>query len=404
MLYVAQVILYTGILYAIYILLLRNRPMHSFNRAYLLAITILPVVVPFIKLSALTSFFENNRIANVRLPEMVVAQVQQQTVDTGINWFGLTYILVALLMVVLFISRYIKLRSVLKQGIRVEHKDYTLLLDTQYGPGSWGRYILLPDEQVHETIVEHEAAHIRLKHSRDIIFINLLQCIFWPNLFLQVIKNELKQLHEFQADAAVGIDRQQYGELLLSNVFNTCSLPFTHSFNIHPIKRRILMLKKQTKKPLIVTIGFVAMMAAGMLLFNMVALQSCTTKKWEVYKAQEVDKGAEFNGNLYEYLAKNIKYPEEAIQEKLEGRVVVRFTVDEEGNVKDAEVVTENYKGADGKATGTPGHDGLFGSVGLNVIRNMPKWIPAEKGGKKVAVSMTQPITFRLPATNAAAS
>lgn len=396
MLYLAQVIAYTGIFYMVYMLLLRNKPMHQFNRAYLLSIIVLPVLIPFVKLSALTSYFENNKVVNMRLPEVMISDVkQQQAIDNTIDWILLGYIVVALLMITLFIRKWIKLNGVIRRSTKIKEADYTLLLNTSHGPGSWGKYILLPEEEIHETIVQHEAAHIRLKHSRDIILINFVQCLFWPNLFLQAIKKELKQLHEFQADAAVGMDRQQYSELLLANVFNTCTLPLTHSFNIHPIKRRISMLKKRTNKPLALALGLITILATSALLFNMVALQSCKAKKWEVLKATEVDRIAEFNGDYVKFMSENIVYPKEALDNNIEGRVTVKITIGEDGVVRDAKVLSEKYRGncnADIKVD-----SGLFAKAALEVIRKMPKWIPAEKNGKKVAVEFTMPISFKLP-------
>jgi TonB family protein len=396
MLYLVQVIAYTGIFYMVYMLLLRNKPMHQFNRAYLLSIIVLPVIIPFVRLSSLTSYFEQNRIVNMRLPDVIINGVQEQrVVNSTIDWALLGYTAIALLMIVLFIRKWMKLSAVIKHSEKIQEADYTLLLNTSHGPGSWGKYILLPDEQIHETIVQHEAAHIRLKHSKDIILVNLVQCLFWPNLFLQAIKQELKQLHEFQADAAVGMDRQQYSELLLANVFNTCTLPLTHSFNIHPIKRRIRMLKKRTSKPLAIAIGLVTVLATSALLFNIVALQSCKPKKWEVMQATQVDKMAEFKGDYIKFMSENIVYPKEALYNNIEGRVTVQITVGEDGVVRNAKVLSENYQGpgtADVKLD-----SGILAKAALEVVGKMPKWLPAEKNGKKVAVVFTMPISFKLP-------
>lgn len=388
MLYLVQVIAYTGILYIVYMLLLRNRPMHGFNRAYLLSIILLPVIIPFIKLSSLTTYFEKNTVMNMRLPEVSVGGAyEQQVVNNTINWVLVAYVAITVLMLVLFVRKWILLRRVIGRSTAIQETGYTLLLNTKHGPGSWGRYILLPDEQIHETIVQHEAAHVHLHHSRDILLINLVQCLFWPNIFLQAIKKELKQVHEFQADAAVGMDRQQYSELLLSNVFNTCTLPLTHSFNIHPIKRRIMMLKKRSSKPIALTIGLVAVIATSALLFNMVALQSCNKKEFVVLRGEELNGLSKMPKmpdaiQWNEYIGSHLKYPEEAKKKGLEGRATVRFVIDENGRIVNPEVI---------KST-----DSMFSKAALDVMYGMPKWEPAEKSGRKVAVEFIQPFSFKL--------
>lgn len=393
--YLIQVTAYTGILYLVYALLLRNKPIHAFNRAYLLGAALLPIAMPFIKLPSFNTYFEKARMTNVRMPEVIASGgYEKQVMTQSINWLLVAYVAVAVVLFALFIYKRIRLQMVIRKSTRVQEKGYTILLNTTFGPGSWGRYIFLPDETINETIIQHEAAHVYMKHSTDVVIMQLLQCLFWPNLFLYAIHKELKQLHEFQADAAVGMDRLQYSELLLSNVFDTCTLPLTHSFNVHPIKRRITMLKKR-KSPLAIVFGGVALVAAAVVVLNVVALQSCKPKKWEVMQALQVDKGAEFDGDLNEYISNNIKYPKEAMDNGIEGRVVIGFKIDEEGNVKDPRVVTENYSYVNG-ANGNGTKSGVLVAAALDVIHKMPKWIPAEKDGRKVAMYYQQPFTFKI--------
>ena len=393
--YLIQVTAYTGILYLVYALLLRNKPIHAFNRAYLLGAALLPVLMPFIKLPSFNTYFEKARVTNVRMPEVIASGgYEKQVMTQSINWLLVAYVAVAVALFALFIYKRIRLQMVIRKSTRIQEKGYTILLNTTYGPGSWGRYILLPDETINETIIQHEAAHVYMKHSTDVVLMQLLQCICWPNLFLHAINKELKQIHEFQADAAVGMDRQQYSELLLSNVFDTCTLPLTHSFNVHPIKRRITMLKKR-KSPLAIVFGGAALVAAAVVVFNVVALQSCKPKKWEVMQAIQVDKAAEFDGDLYRFITDNTKYPKEAMDNGIEGRVVIGFKIDEDGNVKDPQVVTENYSYVNG-ANGNSIKSGVLVAAAMDVIHKMPKWIPAEKDGRKVAMYYQQPFTFKI--------
>lgn len=393
--YLIQVTAYTGILYLVYALLLRNKPIHAFNRAYLLGAALLPIVMPFIKMPSFNTYFEKARVTNVRMPEVIASGgYEKQVMTQSINWLLVAYVAVAVALFALFIYKRIRLQMVIRKSTRIQEKGYTILLNTTFGPGSWGRYIFLPDETINETIIQHEAAHVYMKHSADVVIMQILQCLVWPNLFLHAIRKELKQIHEFQADAVVGMDRLQYSELLLSNVFDTCTLPLTHSFNVHPIKRRITMLKKR-KSPLAIVFGSVALVAAAVVVFNVVALQSCKPKKWEVMQAIQVDKGAEFDGDLNEYISNNMKYPKEAMDKGIEGRVVIGFKIDEEGNVIEPKVVTENYSQVNG-VKGDNMQPNILAEAAMDVIRKMPKWTPAEKDGKKVAMYYQQPFTFKI--------
>lgn len=407
MIYIAQVIAYTGLLWAIYGMLLRDRPIHGFNRAYLLLATILPFTIPFVTLPQQTY----SRVANitdlgVQLPEIVVGQALKPKAEAATDWLLVAYAAVTLALLVVMAVRWLKLYRVVKRSKAIPYEGYTLLLHTGYGPGSWGKYIFLPDGMVDDTIIKHELAHIQLKHSADVIWMNLLQCLCWPNLFLHLLKKELKQLHEYQADVVACNDKTEYQQLLVASLFKTCTLPFTHSFIIHPIKRRIKMLNKKINPNKNRVAAIAAIVLTGALAFNMVALQSCKSKNWEVKeKKSEVlttaDKMPAFNGDLMNYLALNIKYPDEARKRKIQGRVVVQFVVDIDGTVRDAQVITENYEGgtAGDKITKVSESD-LLTTEALRVVNSMPKWIPGEKNGKKVAVHYSLPISFRLEADN----
>ena len=154
------------------------------------------------------------------------------------------------------------------------------------------------------------------------------------------------------------------------------------------------MLKKR-KSPLAIVFGGAALVAAAVVVFNVVALQSCKPKKWEVMQAIQVDKAAEFDGDLYRFITDNTKYPKEAMDNGIEGRVVIGFKIDEDGNVKDPQVVTENYSYVNG-ANGNSIKSGVLVAAAMDVIHKMPKWIPAEKDGRKVAMYYQQPFTFKI--------
>ena len=97
------------------------------------------------------------------------------------------------------------------------------------------------------------------------------------------------------------------------------------------------------------------------------------------------EKMPEFPGGqtaMMKYLAEHIKYPEEAQKLGYSGRVIVCFTVDETGKLKDIKVARKEQPSLDAEA--------------VRVVTAMPQWIPGEDKGKKVSVRFTVPIMFRL--------
>lgn len=85
---------------------------------------------------------------------------------------------------------------------------------------------------------------------------------------------------------------------------------------------------------------------------------------------------------LGDYFRQNMRYPEMARQMNLEGKVVVDFTVDAKGKIRDAAVVNSS--------------NDLFDAETLRLIRDMPDWVPGKQRGKPVSVRFTCPVEFRL--------
>ncbi len=98
-----------------------------------------------------------------------------------------------------------------------------------------------------------------------------------------------------------------------------------------------------------------------------------------------VDKMPEFQGGekaMYQYLVSNFNYPENALENNIEGKVVVRFIVDKDGYVTDAKVVKSVNEDLDKEA--------------LRIVSKMPQWIPGENNDKKVNTYFVLPILFKL--------
>lgn len=85
---------------------------------------------------------------------------------------------------------------------------------------------------------------------------------------------------------------------------------------------------------------------------------------------------------MMEYLSKNVKYPEEAHKNGVQGRVIATFVVEKDGSITEARVVKSVDSQIDAEA--------------LRVVNSMPNWIPGRQNGEPVAVKYTVPITFKL--------
>ncbi len=406
MLYLIQVSVYTAAMLVIYALFLRNRGVHAFARYYLLLCAILPFLLPYLNLpQGFQAQLQHTVGFNLMLPEMVVGSNIKLNMTTGFNWVLLIYLAVA---GVLLLRQIINTAAIVRLVSRSPKKTidgYTLVTNCGYGPGSFGNYIFFPGGEVNEIILKHEEAHTRMHHTLDLVFVNLIQVLAWPNLFLQIIKTELKQVHEFQADASVVADQDDYARLLLGSVFNVPSIPIMHLFIIHPIKRRIMMLQKKNQgspaRPIMqVSLSMMLLVGAaitvqscskhvpgdaentsGKTLSEKVTPASANLNLVPVSEMKNLEKYPSYP-DLGGFLMLEIKYPESARKNNIQGRVIVQFVVDSYGDVLYPRIVRSP--------------DTVLSTEALRVFGKMNKWEPGVMKGKKVDVEMTLPILFKL--------
>jgi TonB family protein len=237
-----------------------------------------------------------------------------------------------------------------------------------------------------------------------------------------MLRKELKINLEFLADQSVlssGFDAEQYQMHLLRITYPKTAVFLTNNFNVLPLKKRIKMMNKRKTPqkgllkymiciPLLAVIFFVnCAQSPG----KTEATSETTTETETKTTSQDpaigtevaeptittttsdpddsvfthVEQMPEFPGGtekLMEFLGTNIKYPDDAFKEGVQGLVVVKFIVDKKGNVKDGVVVRGLSASTDKEA--------------LRVVGIMPQWTPGKQDGKDVDVFFTLPIKFRL--------
>lgn len=395
MLYLLQVLVYSALMYGIYMLVLKNRTQHSWSRLYLLSAAVLPLVLPLLKMQLFAVNTEDNTIyAVVSEPVIIVSNTIKAAPSLSTSTIMLiVYASIAALLLLKLVWQYMQVIRFVRSH-EVENVNGTKIIREQnMQPGSWANYIFLPTGETEEAIIKHEQEHIRLRHSADIALIKLLQCVVWPNVLLYIIEKELKVVHEFQADENAATNKEYYAERILDEVFSTHHFSLTHTFFHKPIKRRITMLGKRSSAGMRIRLAVMISALSGLLIGSIVFIQGCkreenkptatptqASTKEDTYSI--VDKMPVATFDIAAFIGSNLVYPEQARKNSIEGRVVLRFVVNKEGAVQDIEVMKSP--------------DTMLSTAAIDVVKKMPKWTPGEKDGQKVNVAYTLPISFRL--------
>lgn len=188
---------------------------------------------------------------------------------------GLFYLLGCAFCLTTTLISFRKMQKIIRQGCQLKYENYTLiLLSAPVSPFSWGGYIVLSKEDFLNypaEILTHEKMHLHYHHSMDLLFMEIILLLHWFNPALWLLKRELKEIHEYQADKAVlnqGIDATKYQLLLVKKAVGSSLYTLANSFNHSKIKKRITMMLKgksnnwaRLKLLLLVPVGLIVLNA-----------------------------------------------------------------------------------------------------------------------------------------------
>jgi hypothetical protein len=274
-----QIAAASGLFYGYYHFFLRNKIFHQYNRFYLLAATLISLLIPFLNIPV---YFSNQQtddsvlyrtlrvisVNNFDADTVIISNSSPSTFFTPEKAAQAFYIFITFIVFVRFCIALYKIRLLLRNNIQEkliapgddaaykELNQITFINTSEEGtPFSffrwlfWNKKIELDSEKGRQ-IFRHEIFHIKQKHSWDIVFMELLTVILWINPFFHLIKKEIKAIHEFLADkyAADENEKWNYAELLLMQALGTQTNRLTNYFFHNQIKRRIAMITS-IKKP-----------------------------------------------------------------------------------------------------------------------------------------------------------
>ncbi|MEP2688597.1 M56 family metallopeptidase [Maribacter dokdonensis] len=256
-----------GIFLVFYKLLLEKESMHHFKRFFLLTALIFSLIIPQIVFTEYIEAEPTPAVTQVltinEQPEVI--PIVHEMEESPMNWPLILYTLYGL-GVVIFGFRF--LYNIAKLWIRVRSNTQIkfnflvkVLLKEELPPHTFLRYIFLNKQKfesksIPAAVLLHEETHAKEWHSLDVLFIELLQVLFWFNPLIYVFKKSIKLNHEFLADSAVikGQENQlHYQNTLLSYLSNDNfhthqSVGIANAINYSSIKKRIIIMKKQTSK------------------------------------------------------------------------------------------------------------------------------------------------------------
>ncbi len=387
----------TTLLWALYKVLLSQTTKLNLNRFLLLILPILPILIYWVVNNLNYIQPSTNTFIGQTIQEVTISS-QQQTIASAYSIWDLITMIYLIGASAFLIHTFIQLFKTVKQ---IKSTPFTRLEDgtklaytENKNTFSFFNYIHISlDLKDNDSVLSHELVHTRQKHSIDVMIYQLYSIIFWFHPIIHLLNSEIKLLHEYIADDKVSNNTSKinYANNLLNIYFGTGSIQFINQFNNKKfIKMRLKMLSKNERKPQLWRYAAVptllAVLALSVSSFNTNSKTYASTSIQETNPVYDsVDVMPEYKGGmneLFTFIGANVKYPEQALADKVEGKCYVEFVITKTGDIKDAKVV----KGVNDE----------IDAESLRVINMMPKWTPGIKDDKKVNVRMVLPIAYKL--------
>ena len=252
--------------YLFFRLLLSKETFHRFNRMALLGVLFFSLLIPCIEVTtrhqvevqqAVLSIEQLLLMAELEATPANVGAVQETSAISWVQIVLLVYWAGILFLACRNIYSLICLFRLVHSGKHEKlEKGVTLVVHNQeIVPFSWMKYIVISRKDLEENgreILIHEMAHIHHRHSVDLLVADI--CIFfqWFNPGAWLLKQELQNIHEYEADETVineGVNAKEYQLLLIKKAVGTRLYSMANSFNHSKLKKRITMMLKEKSNP-----------------------------------------------------------------------------------------------------------------------------------------------------------
>ena len=429
--------------YLFFRLLLSKETFHRFNRVALLGVLFFSLLIPCIEMTTRHQVEVQQAVLSIE-QLLMMAELNAITPEVGaviqevpsVSWIQIV-LLVYLAGIVFFACRNIcslicLFRLIYSGRHEKLEKGITLVVHNRtITPFSWMKYIVISRKDLEENgreILIHETAHICHRHSIDLLLADI--CIFfqWFNPGTWLLKQELQNIHEYEADETVineGVNAKEYQLLLIKKAVGTRLYSMANSFNHSKLKKRITMMLKEKSNPW-ARLKYLYVLPLAAIAVTAFARPEISEKMEEIsavkvndlaeivqekvlqdtVKASKVVKKADSKVAaaekkeeeeivIFEVVEQMPEYPggmdalsrylerkvaDSPMKGKAGGLVTIGFTVTEAGKVTNVQVLESDQPSLNKEAE--------------RIVSEMPDWIPGKQRGKPVPVRYSVPVRF----------
>ncbi|MBR4365114.1 MAG: TonB family protein [Prevotella sp.] len=263
LIYDVKVAVLIAVFYMFYRLMLAHETFHRVNRLVLLTTAVASFVLPlcvFTMHKTVMVDYDYSQLGELAMNESVVSVVPTDNQPSVIltTVLPILFVLGMLATLVHTLISLIRIQLLIHRSEKHPQEDGTVICvtgNTELSPFSWMHYIVMnrSDYEAQDAaILTHERGHIRLRHSWDLLFVDLLTALQWFNPAMWMLRMDLRTIHEYEADGEVlskGINARQYQYLLISKAAGIGGYSLANGISHSTLKNRInMMLHKKSNR------------------------------------------------------------------------------------------------------------------------------------------------------------
>lgn len=238
-------------MYIVYKWLLASENQYRYNRVVLLSMMLCAFILPAVNV-LVQQFASNNATVQLMspLPQPSIAD-DYAAQPTAWPRIALIVYLAGIAAVVIHMAIvWLRIARITASGTKIRDGRYIIVLtdDDKVAPFSWHRYIVMSlrdYKQAGVMITAHEKQHIDRQHWIDLLLAQLIVTVNWFNPAAWLVREELKAVHEYEADKRVldsGINARDYQMLLISKATGMKFPTVANSLNHCKLKKRMTMM------------------------------------------------------------------------------------------------------------------------------------------------------------------
>ena len=255
LIYDLKVAAWIAVFYMFYRLMLSRETFHRVNRIVLLATAVVSFVLPFCVITLHETVVMPAPQASVEVGNMV-AEVAEPVAPLWQSLLPYVFTIGVVITLGHTLWSIFRIMRLIKESEQHPQADGIVVCVTgnaQMSPFSWMHYIVMNRRDYEEqdaAILAHERGHICLRHSWDVVLVDMLTALQWFNPAMWMLRMDLRAIHEYEADAAVlsqGINARQYQYLLVTKAAGIGGYSIANGISHSTLKNRIhMMLHKKS--------------------------------------------------------------------------------------------------------------------------------------------------------------